>query len=175
MWGKKKPDTPQPARPEAKNVQTNRPPKPPTALLEGLTGTSKDAMLSTEATARLGPSLHIKGQISGNEDLLIDGSVEGLVQLEERKVTIGTAAKVTADIIASAVVVYGNVKGNVRAKDRIEIKKDGSVTGDLTTPQMIIEDGAYFKGSIEIERSTEKEAEKNASVRTASAGPGNSI
>jgi cytoskeletal protein CcmA (bactofilin family) len=65
------------------------------------------------------------------------------------------------------VIVYGSVKGNVRGKSKVEIKKDGSVNGDLTTAQIIIEDGAYFKGSIEIERSTEKEGDKNVSSKTA--------
>jgi cytoskeletal protein CcmA (bactofilin family) len=109
------------------------------------------------AAARLGSSLHVKGEITGNEDLQIDGSVEGLIQLDERKLTIGPSAKVTADIIAREVVVYGTVKGNLRAKDRIEIKKDGSVNGDLTTARIMIEDGAYFKGSIEIDK-TDKES-----------------
>ena len=103
-------------------------------------------------TARLGASLHVKGEISGNEDLHIDGSVEGLVQLEDRKLTVGASAKLTADVVAREVVVYGSVKGNLRARDRIEIKKDGSVVGDLTTARIMIEDGAYFKGSIEIDR-----------------------
>ena len=120
------------------------------------------------ATARLGASLHVKGEISGNEDLLIDGSVEGLVQLDERKLTVGATAKVTADIIAREVVVYGTVKGNLRAKDRIEIKKDGSVIGDLTTSRISIEDGAYFKGSIEIDKSPEKESSHSAFAKTAS-------
>jgi len=107
---------------------------------------------TTSGTARLGGSLHVKGEITGNEDLHIDGSVEGLIQLEDRKLTVGASAKVTADIIAREVVVYGNVKGNLRARDRIEIKKDGSVVGDLTTARIMIEDGAYFKGSIEIDK-----------------------
>ena len=81
--------------------------------------------------ARLGASLHIKGEITGNEDLQIDGSVEGLVQLDDRKLTVGASARVTADLMAREVIVYGNVKGNLRARDRIEIKKDGSVVGDL--------------------------------------------
>ncbi|MGH9699787.1 MAG: bactofilin family protein [Candidatus Acidiferrales bacterium] len=110
---------------------------------------------STSGTARLGASLHVKGEITGNEDLIIDGNVEGLVHLEERKLTIGSSAKLTADIIAREVVVYGNVKGNLRARDRIEIKKDGSVVGDLTTARIMIEDGAYFKGSIEIDKAGE--------------------
>ena len=102
----------------------------------------------------------MKGEISGNEDLYIDGTVEGLVQLDERKLTVGATAKLTADVIAGEVIVYGSVNGNVHGKGKIEIKKDGSVNGDLTTAQIIIEDGAYFKGSIEIEKSAEKEGGK---------------
>jgi cytoskeletal protein CcmA (bactofilin family) len=113
------------------------------------------ATSTSGGTARLGASLHIKGEISGNEDLQIDGSVEGLVQLDDRKLTVGASARVTADLVAREVVVYGNVKGNLRARDRIEIKKDGSVVGDLTTARIMIEDGAYFKGSIEIDKAGE--------------------
>src|SRR5437667_8054854 len=131
MWRNKKSHTPQAADPEAKNWQTNQPPKRTPASWEGTTKMNKDVMrpagaTADRATARLGSSLHVKGEISGNEDLYIDGTVEGLVQLDEQKLTVGPSAKVTADIIAREVVVYGNVKGNLRAKDRIEIKKDGS-------------------------------------------------
>ena len=166
MWGKKKPDTRQAADPGPTNLQTNQPPKPASAAWEGTTKMNKDVMrlageTADRAPSRLGSSLHVKGEISGNEDLYIDGTVEGLVQLDERKVTIGASAELTADIIAGEVIVYGSVKGNVRGKGKIEIKKDGSVNGDLTTAQIIIEDGAYFKGSIEIEKSAEKEADKN--------------
>ena len=122
---------------------------------------------SASGTARLGASLHVKGEITGNEDLHIDGSVEGLIQLEERKLTVGASAKLTADVIAREVVVYGNVKGNLRARDRIEIKKDGSVVGDLTTARIMIEDGAYFKGSIEIDKAGEgSDDDKSYSSRT---------
>ena len=170
MWSNKKPETPQT---EAKNLTTNQTPKHAPATWEGTTAMSTDAMrplgaTADRATARLGASLHVKGEISGNEDLLIDGSVEGLVQLDERKLTVGATAKVTADIIAREVVVYGTVKGNLRAKDRIEIKKDGSVIGDLTTSRISIEDGAYFKGSIEIDKSGEKESAHSAFAKTAS-------
>ena len=164
MWGNKKQDTPPAADPGPKNVQTNQSPRPALASWEGTT--SKDAM---SPAARLGSSLHVTGEISGSEDLFIDGTVEGLVQLGEGKLLVGTTAKLTADIIAREVVVYGNVNGNVRAKGRIEIKKDGSVNGNLTTPQITIEDGAYFKGSIEIDRSAETEAGKNVSSGTQSA------
>jgi cytoskeletal protein CcmA (bactofilin family) len=120
------------------------------------------SMSSSSGVARLGASLHVKGEITGNEDLAIDGSVEGLVHLEDRKLTVGASARLTADIIAREVVVYGNVKGNLRARDRIEIKKDGSVVGDLTTARIMIEDGAYFKGSIEIDKAGEGDDDKSS-------------
>lgn len=165
MWGRKKPDTPKAADLEPRNLQANQPPKSVQSSWEETTKMNKDVMrpagaAADPATSWLGSSLEVKGEISGNEDLLIDGSVEGLVQLDDRNLTVGTTAKVSADIIAGEVVIYGKVKGNVRAR-RIEIKKMGSVTGELTTPQILIEDGAYFKGSIEIEKRTESGADKN--------------
>jgi cytoskeletal protein CcmA (bactofilin family) len=173
MWRNKKFHTPQTAYPESKKWQVNRPPKPPPESWEETTKMNKDAMrpagaTTDGATALLGSGLHVKGEISGNEDLHIDGTVEGLVHLDERKLTVGATAKLTADVIAGEVIVYGSVKGNVRGKDKIEIKKDGLVNGDLTTAQIIIEDGAYFKGSIEIEKSAGKECDKNEFSRTAS-------
>jgi cytoskeletal protein CcmA (bactofilin family) len=136
---------------------------------------SADTMLDAAAgheSGWLGSSLRVKGDITGTEDLLIDGAVEGLIQLDGRKLTVGATAKVKADINARDVVVFGYVKGNIRAKGRVEIKKDGSVIGDLTTAQIMIEDGADFKGSIEIDRGAPEEAEKNVSSRAAAAGAG---
>jgi cytoskeletal protein CcmA (bactofilin family) len=156
MWSKKGVDTPQAAPPEPKTFLTNK---------------STDATADI-ATGRLGSSLHVKGDIAGNEDLLIDGSVEGLIQLGERKLTVGPTAKVMADINARDVVIYGHVKGNVCAKGSIEIKKDGSVIGNLKTAEIMIEDGADFKGSIEIERSNSKEGGENISSRAAAASAG---
>ena len=106
------------------------------------------------SAARLGTGLHVKGDISGKEDLHVEGNVEGLIQLEDYKLTVGASAKLTGDVVAREVVVHGSIKGNLRVRDRIEIKKDGSIVGDLTTNRIIIEDGAHFKGSIEIARKT---------------------
>lgn len=174
MWGDKKPaqpakpasTTPEPPKPSAPdyfNPVTASAPPPVEARTMSPIETSYPSTSSTSsgATARLGSSLHFKGEISGNEDLNIDGSVEGLIHLEDRKLTVGASAKVTADVIAREVVVFGNVKGNLQARDRIEIKKDGSVVGDLTTARIMIEDGAYFKGSIEIEKSGEGDDSKS--------------
>lgn len=174
MWGNKKPDAPQPARSETNSFPVNQPLRPAAAPWEGTSAMSTDAMRPFGATedraiSRLGPSLKIKGEISGNEDLVLEGTVEGLVELDEHKLTIGTTAKLTADILAREVVVYGAINGNLRAKDRIEIRKNGSVNGDLTTARIMIEDGAYFKGSIEIDKSGEAESGAGSVTRMASA------
>jgi len=118
--------------------------------------------------ARIGPSVQVKGEINGSEDLEIHGSVEGTVSLDERRLTIGPTAKVSADLTAREIVIYGSVKGNLKAKDRIEIKKDGSVVGDLSTARIMIEDGAYFKGSIEIEKGAD--AQRAPKAQPAHAG-----
>ena len=102
--------------------------------------------------ACLGKSLEIKGTISGDEDMQIDGRVEGPVSLQGQKLTVGGSGQMNSQITAREIVVYGKVNGNLRARDRVEIKKDGSVIGDITTARISIEDGAYFKGRIEIDR-----------------------
>jgi cytoskeletal protein CcmA (bactofilin family) len=100
----------------------------------------------------VGTGLRIKGELSGNEDLFVDGTVEGPIRLAGHKLTIGPNGKLTSDVVAREIIVHGSVKGNLRAGERIEITKNGSVVGDLTTARILIEDGASVKGSIEIDR-----------------------
>jgi cytoskeletal protein CcmA (bactofilin family) len=109
---------------------------------------------STPAAAAdcVGTGLRIKGELTGNEDLLIEGTVEGPIHLADHKLTVGLSGKLTSDVVAREIIVHGSVKGNLRASERIEIMKNGSVVGDLTTARILIEDGASFKGSIEIDR-----------------------
>jgi cytoskeletal protein CcmA (bactofilin family) len=101
--------------------------------------------------ACLGASLEIKGKISGEEDLQIDGKVEGPISLQGRRLTVGRTGQLNSEITAGEVIVHGKVTGNLRARDRVEIKKDGSVIGDITAARISIEDGAHFKGRIEID------------------------
>ena len=101
-------------------------------------------------TASVGAGLHIRGQISGNEDLQMDGSVEGPIQLEDGKVTVGASGKISGDIWAREIVVHGSITGNLRAIDYVEIKVAGSVLGDIETARIITEKGAHLKGSTEI-------------------------
>ena len=103
--------------------------------------------------ASLGPGLKIEGELIGREDLKIEGKIEGAISLGGYRLNVGSTAHIHADIIAREVVVAGEVIGNVNAPDRIELKKGGSIVGDLTTARLVIEDGAFFKGAIEIGRS----------------------
>jgi cytoskeletal protein CcmA (bactofilin family) len=105
----------------------------------------------TRGSARLGSSLQIKGHITGTEDLQIDGKVDGPISLRGHGLTVGPAAQLTSEIHAREVVVYGKVVGNVHARDRVDVKTDGSVIGDISTARISIEDGAHFKGRIEID------------------------
>ena len=107
---------------------------------------------ASRAPAWLGPGLKIKGQISGSEDLHLECKVEGPISLGDHRVTVGQNAHISGEITASEVIVQGEVSGNLLASDRIEIKKNGSVKGDLMTARIVIEDGAYFKGAIEVSR-----------------------
>jgi cytoskeletal protein CcmA (bactofilin family) len=95
--------------------------------------------------------LQIKGQITGSEDLQIDGKVDGPISLSGHQLTVGSSAQLNSEIHAGEVVVFGKVVGNLHARDRVDIKTDGSVTGDISTARISIEDGAHFKGRIEID------------------------
>jgi len=101
-------------------------------------------------TASIGKAVKIIGQIFSKEDLFVDGDVEGTVELTEHKLTIGPHGTVHAGVKAREVVALGSIQGNVEATERIEIRKDAKLVGDIKTARIIIEDGAYFKGSIDI-------------------------
>jgi cytoskeletal protein CcmA (bactofilin family) len=103
-------------------------------------------------SAVIGKSVMIKGQIFSREDLTIDGEVEGSVELQEHRLTVGPHGKVQAGVKAHEIIVLGTIHGNVDAADRIEIRKDARLVGDIKTARIVIEDGAYFKGSIDIQR-----------------------
>jgi cytoskeletal protein CcmA (bactofilin family) len=130
--------------------------------------TSTPSAPTARGLSCLGASLEIKGKISGEEDLQIDGKVEGSVALQGQRLTVGRSGQLNSEVHAREVVVFGKVQGNLRASDRVEIKKDGSVTGDITTSRISIEDGAYFKGRIEIDRSKGSSTEEYEAVGASS-------
>ena len=100
--------------------------------------------------AVLGKSVMVKGQILSREDLTIDGEVEGTVELQENRLTIGPNGRVQASVKAREIVILGTVHGNVEATEKIDIRKEAKLVGDIKTQRIVIEDGAYFKGSIDI-------------------------
>jgi len=151
MWNKQSqvdvPPAPAPSQTQHNSWQPSQPqaaPAPPTSV--------RTSAPSARSLSTLGASLEIKGKISGEVDLQIDGKVEGSVALNGQRLTVGRTGKLSSEVWARDVIVYGNLTGNIHATDRVEIKKDGSVTGDITTARISVEDGAYFKGRIEIER-----------------------
>jgi cytoskeletal protein CcmA (bactofilin family) len=109
---------------------------------------------AAKSLATLGPGLTVKGQISGDEDLQVEGKVEGPITLKGQRLTVGSAGEIVSDVHAREVIVYGKVRGNLFAEDRVEVKKDGSVIGNITGGRVLIEDGAYLKGQIEIQRNS---------------------
>jgi cytoskeletal protein CcmA (bactofilin family) len=117
---------------------------------------------SMEKTVNIGQSVQIKGELTGNEDLSIEGMVDGKINLKDHNLTIGKNGKITAEIHAKTVVIIGQVMGNVTADDKVEIHATGSVQGDIRAPRVVISDGAQFKGSIEMERSHSASSAKPA-------------
>lgn len=122
-------------------------PKSPAGPLDATTSVSPN-----RPTSHLGATLTIHGEVTSEEDLQIDCKVRGSVSLPGRRLTVGRTAEMNSDVTAGEVIVYGKLTGNLCARDRVEIKKDGSVSGDVTTTRVSIEDGADFKGRMEIDR-----------------------
>ncbi len=129
-------------------------------------------------SAVLGKSVIVKGQIFSREDLTIDGEVEGTVELQEHRLTVGPNGKVLAGVKAREIVVLGTIHGNVETTDKIDIRKDAKLVGDIRTARVVIEDGAYFKGNIDIVRAETPKpvpAPKPQPVASATASPTTSV
>jgi len=99
----------------------------------------------------IGKSVIIKGELSGSEDLTIEGQVEGKIELRQNILTIGPNGKIKAQVFAKAIIVQGEVHGNITASERVDIRDNGSVDGDLSAPRVAIADGAHFRGSIDMQ------------------------
>jgi cytoskeletal protein CcmA (bactofilin family) len=100
----------------------------------------------------IGKSVVIKGELNGSEDLTIEGQVEGTIQLKEHVLTIGANGRIKAQIFAKAVIVFGEVTGNVTASEKVDIRDNGSVDGDIISPRVAIAEGAHFRGSVDMQR-----------------------
>lgn len=130
---------------------TPEPPRPSAPMPAAEPTRTQAAPVSSEQ-ATIGKGLFIKGEISGSESLLVDGKVEGTVNLPGNRVTVGRNGQVAANITAREVVILGKVRGNVSATDRVDIRAEGALNGDVAAARISIEDGAFFKGGIDIKK-----------------------
>lgn len=121
--------------------------------------------------AQIGKSVAIRGDISGAEDIYVDGQVEGSIQLSANSLTIGPNGRVKANITARNVAVSGSVEGNIQVSERTEMRKTAVVTGDVQTRRIAIEEGAYFKGKLEILTENRPQGGHGSAAAAASAAP----
>ncbi|HLY92421.1 MAG TPA: polymer-forming cytoskeletal protein [Candidatus Angelobacter sp.] len=166
-------------RPEdSKPATTN--PNPPTQSVAPLAATSTPAFTPPKETPRapephrgdvghIGKSVQIKGELTGSEDLYLDGEIEGTIDLRDHSLIIGPNGKIKASISARDLVVHGKIEGNITATGRVELRKSSTLIGDITTQRIVIEDGAFFKGAIDIKENSKQEARKPM-VAAAAAG-----
>ncbi|HXM61289.1 MAG TPA: polymer-forming cytoskeletal protein [Terriglobales bacterium] len=139
----------EPERPAMPTPVTSAPSEPATVPRPAVAASTADQ-------ATIGKSLVIKGEVTGSESLYIDGRVEGSINLAGNRVTVGRNGVVAANINAREIVVLGKVRGNLTASDRVDIRSDGSLTGDVVAARISIEDGAFFKGGIDIRKGGQK-------------------
>ena len=120
----------------------------------------------------IGKSVVIKGELSGSEDLTIEGQVDGKIELRQNVLTIGPNGRIKAQVFAKAVIVQGEVTGNISASEKVDIRDNGSVDGDIASPKVAIAEGAHFRGSIDMQKAGAKAAEaKPAAAAPAAAAP----
>lgn len=165
MWSKRREDE-VPAR------QANVPPTPTsdfqrresTSMATPTRSFDPEPVAGRAGSATLGKSVVVKGQIFSREDLTLDGEMEGTVECQEHRLTVGPNAKITASLKAREIIIQGTINGNVEATEKIDLRKEAKLVGDIKTARITIEDGAYFKGSIDISKAA-------APVRPAQAAP----
>ncbi|HUQ91624.1 MAG TPA: polymer-forming cytoskeletal protein [Bryobacteraceae bacterium] len=151
MWSRRKEE-------EYTPKQTHNPPPQADLIKEGTPmsttlpsrNVEPESYRTSSSAASIGKSVMIKGQIISREDLYLDGELEGTVELQEHRLTIGPNGRVAANVKAREIVVIGSMHGNCEASDKVEIRKEAKLVGDIRTSRIFIEDGAYFKGSIDI-------------------------
>ena len=146
------PQTPEPQRPLTPPTTSFETPSPASPARPNAAPAASAAATATGEQATIGKSLIVKGEVSGSESLYIDGKVEGAINLPGNRVTVGRNGQVAANIMAREIVVLGKVRGNCHASDRVDIRSEGSLTGDVIAARISIEDGAFFKGGIDIRK-----------------------
>jgi cytoskeletal protein CcmA (bactofilin family) len=152
MWKRDEPAKPNvPATPAA--PQTATPASTPEPLRQNVSQAPRGP---ERATVNIGKSVVIKGELNGSEDLTIEGQVEGKIELRQNVLTIGSNGRIKAQVFAKSVVIFGEVIGNVTASEKVDIRDNGSVDGDIAAPRVAIAEGAHFRGSIDMQRTGAK-------------------
>src|SRR6476660_1686073 len=154
------PERPTTSTPSVSSMTASEPPAAP-----------RPVTTTTADQATIGKSLVIKGEVTGSESLYIDGRVEGSINLSGNRVTVGRNGVVAANINAREIVVLGKVRGNLTASDRVDIRSDGSLTGDVVAARISIEDGAFFKGGIDIRKAGQKANGEEMKAKDSSSEP----
>lgn len=148
-WNKKReddmPERPEPTALPVSSVQREAIPTPTHP-------TRRPEELMTRSSALIGKSLVLTGKISGREDLVIDGRIEGDIELPENCLTVGAGGHIQGSIRAREIIIYGAVQGNMEAVEKVQIRRNARVIGDMRTARPVIEEEAYFKGNIETVR-----------------------
>ena len=148
---------------------------PPASAPVGAAAPRSDVRTNMEKDiVNIGKSVVIKGELNGSEDLTIEGHVEGTIQLRDHVLTIGPNGRIKAQVFAKAVIVLGEVTGNVTASEKVDIRDNGSVDGDIVSPRVAIAEGAHFRGSVDMQRKAaaqEKPAAKAAAQSAPAAQP----
>ena len=163
MW--KRDESVKPATPPAQTPVTT-----PSAPVAAAPAASEPRTQLGRDNVNIGKSVIIKGELSGSEDLTIEGHVEGRIDLKDNVLTIGPNGKIKAEVFAKAVVVLGEVTGNVTASEKVDIRDNGSVDGDIASPRVAIAEGAHFRGAVDMQRAGAK-AQQAKPAAPAAPGP----
>jgi cytoskeletal protein CcmA (bactofilin family) len=162
-------------RDEAVRPASGQPATPQAPAPAGAPGPRAEASQKRESDiVNIGKSVVIKGELNGSEDLTIEGHVEGTIQLRDHVLTIGPNGRIKAQVFAKSVIVLGEVTGNVTASDKVDIRDNGSVDGDIISPRVAIAEGAHFRGSVDMQRKpgqTAPKADIKAAAPQQPAGP----
>ncbi len=147
-------------------------PQPPTSVPAPTASHRPEAGHHMEKDlVNIGKSVVIKGELNGSEDLTIEGHVEGTIQLRDHVLTIGPNGRIKAQVFAKAVIVLGEVTGNVTATDKVDIRDNGSVDGDIVSPRVAIAEGAHFRGSVDMQRKAQPQAADKPAASVAAPAP----
>lgn len=144
MWNRRENENPSTPSPSPERQAS------PTPSRDFVAAPARTGVTSNEGIVNIGQSICIRGELTGDEDLTIEGRVEGKIDLKEHNLTIGPKGRIQAEITAKTVIVRGEVAGNVHAGEKVELAETGRVTGDIVSPRIVIADGARFKGTVDM-------------------------